>query len=185
MQLYRYFVSQSSGFCRHKPLCCFSAGVYFCKRILRYRLSPETFGYTLTHIHTHTHTRCIQKFPDWPPGARTANGTALRHWTQLYRCFVSHSAEFCRHNPLCCFSTGVCCCKHILRYRFSPETFGYTLVQSPSVPRFERRPPECEGMLTSVPRGSVLEIMHAHTLTHSCLLQACITCTSRFIHGHT
>jgi hypothetical protein len=22
---------------------------------------------------------CIQKFPDWPPGARTANGTALRH----------------------------------------------------------------------------------------------------------
>jgi hypothetical protein len=21
--------------------------------------------------------RCIQKFPDWPPGARTANGTAL------------------------------------------------------------------------------------------------------------
>jgi hypothetical protein len=23
--------------------------------------------------------RCIQKFPDWPPGARTANGTALCH----------------------------------------------------------------------------------------------------------
>jgi hypothetical protein len=22
---------------------------------------------------------CIQKFPDWPPGASTANGTALRH----------------------------------------------------------------------------------------------------------
>jgi len=22
---------------------------------------------------------CVQKFPDWPPGARTANGTALRH----------------------------------------------------------------------------------------------------------
>jgi hypothetical protein len=22
---------------------------------------------------------CIQKFPDWPPGARTANGTALYH----------------------------------------------------------------------------------------------------------
>jgi hypothetical protein len=22
---------------------------------------------------------CIQKFPDWPPGARTANGTALCH----------------------------------------------------------------------------------------------------------
>jgi hypothetical protein len=23
--------------------------------------------------------RCNQKFPDWPPGARTANGTALCH----------------------------------------------------------------------------------------------------------
>jgi hypothetical protein len=22
---------------------------------------------------------CIQKFPDWPPGARTGNGTALCH----------------------------------------------------------------------------------------------------------
>jgi len=22
---------------------------------------------------------CIQKFPDWPPGVRTANGTALCH----------------------------------------------------------------------------------------------------------
>jgi hypothetical protein len=22
---------------------------------------------------------CIQKFPDWPPGARTANGTVLCH----------------------------------------------------------------------------------------------------------
>jgi hypothetical protein len=23
---------------------------------------------------------CIKKFPDWPPGARTANGTALCHY---------------------------------------------------------------------------------------------------------
>jgi hypothetical protein len=29
---------------------------------------------------------------------------------QLYRYFVSQSGEFCRHNPLCCFSTCVCCC---------------------------------------------------------------------------
>jgi len=27
--LYRYFVSQSSEFCRHNPLCCFSTSVYF------------------------------------------------------------------------------------------------------------------------------------------------------------
>jgi hypothetical protein len=72
--------------------------------------------------------RCIQKFPDWTSGARTANGTALCHWVQLYRYFVSQSSEFCRNNPLCCFSTGdyYCCC--LFRYRLSPETFGYTLI---------------------------------------------------------
>jgi hypothetical protein len=32
---------------------------------------------------------CIQKFPDWPLGSRTANGTALCHKVQLYRYFVS------------------------------------------------------------------------------------------------
>jgi hypothetical protein len=69
----------------------------------------------------------IQKFPYWTPGARTANGTALCHWVQLYRYFVSQSSEFCCHSPLCCFSTSVCCCC-LFRYRLSPETFGYTLV---------------------------------------------------------
>jgi hypothetical protein len=72
----------------------------------------------------------LQKFPDWPPGARTANGTALCHYMQLYRYFVSQHSEFCRHNPLCCFSTNVYCCKRTFLYRFSPETFGYTLVCS-------------------------------------------------------
>jgi hypothetical protein len=54
---------------------------------------------------------CIQKFPEWPPGARIANGTALCHKAQLYRYFVSQSSEFCRHKPLCCISTSVyyCC----------------------------------------------------------------------------
>jgi len=28
---------------------------------------------------------------------------------QLYHYFVSQFSEFCRHNPLCCFSTCVCC----------------------------------------------------------------------------
>jgi hypothetical protein len=49
---------------------------------------------------------------------------------QLYRYFVSQSGEFCRHNTLCYFSTSVYCCKRIFCYRFSPETFGYTLVFS-------------------------------------------------------
>jgi hypothetical protein len=52
---------------------------------------------------------CIQKFPDWQPGARTADGTALCHYLQLYRYFMSQSSEFCRHNPLCCFSISVYC----------------------------------------------------------------------------
>jgi hypothetical protein len=69
---------------------------------------------------------CNQKFPGWPPGARTANGTALCHWMQLYRYFMSQSNEFCLYNTSCCFSTGVCCCW--FRYGLSPETFGYTLV---------------------------------------------------------
>jgi hypothetical protein len=43
--LYPYFVNQSSEFCRHNTLCRFSASVYCC--LFRYRLSPETFGYTL------------------------------------------------------------------------------------------------------------------------------------------
>jgi len=30
MQLYRYSMSQSSEFCRHNPLCCFSTSVYCC-----------------------------------------------------------------------------------------------------------------------------------------------------------
>jgi hypothetical protein len=50
MQLYRCFVSQSSEFCCHNPLCCLSTNIYCYKRIFRYRLSPETFGYTLVYV---------------------------------------------------------------------------------------------------------------------------------------
>jgi hypothetical protein len=57
-----------------------------------------------------------------------ADGTAFCHLVQLYRYFVSQSSEFCRHSPMCCFSTSVYCCKRLFRYRLSPETFGYTLV---------------------------------------------------------
>jgi hypothetical protein len=71
---------------------------------------------------------CTQKFPDRPPGMRTANGAALYHKVQLYRYFVSQSSEFCRHSPLCCFSTSACCCYCLFRNRLSPENFGYTFV---------------------------------------------------------
>jgi hypothetical protein len=45
VQLYHYPVSQSSEFCRHNSLYCSSTTVCCC--LFRYRLSPETFGYTL------------------------------------------------------------------------------------------------------------------------------------------
>jgi len=37
-------------------------------------LLPFAFPTNISYIR-----RCIQKFPDWPPGERTANGTALCH----------------------------------------------------------------------------------------------------------
>jgi hypothetical protein len=46
LQLYQYFVSQSCEFWRHNTICCFSTSVYSCKCIFRYRLCPETSGYT-------------------------------------------------------------------------------------------------------------------------------------------
>jgi len=47
VHFYRYFVSQSSEFCCHSPLCCFSS-VYrcCCCCLFCYWLGPETFGYT-------------------------------------------------------------------------------------------------------------------------------------------
>jgi hypothetical protein len=51
MQLDRYFVSQSSEFCRYNPLCCFSTSVYCCKRIFRYdsvRKLFDTSSYIVT-----------------------------------------------------------------------------------------------------------------------------------------
>jgi hypothetical protein len=85
-------------------------------------ISISSFG-VIKLRHTHTDVRgCIQKFPDWPPGARTANCTALCHQVQLYRYFVSQSSKFWSHNCFCCFRTSV--------YRLSPEKFGYTLVCS-------------------------------------------------------
>jgi hypothetical protein len=71
---------------------------------------------------------CNQKFVDWTPGARTANGTAFCHQVQLYRYFVSQSSESCHHNTSYCLSTSVYCCKRIFRYRPNPETFGYTFI---------------------------------------------------------
>jgi hypothetical protein len=59
-QFYRYFMSQSSEFYRHNHLCCFPTNVCCCCCLFRYRISLETFEYTLVvhppPPHTHTHT---------------------------------------------------------------------------------------------------------------------------------
>jgi hypothetical protein len=47
-------------------------GVYFVIDSVRKLL--DTSSYVCTYVQ-----RCTQKFPDWPPGARTANGTILCH----------------------------------------------------------------------------------------------------------
>jgi hypothetical protein len=72
---------------------------------------------------------CIQKFPDWPPGARTIIGTVLCHYLQLYRYFVNQSSDFCRHNPVCCLSTSVYCCYCLFRYDSVRKLFGHTVVR--------------------------------------------------------
>jgi hypothetical protein len=65
----RSFVSQSSEFCLHNPLCCFSTSVYRC--LFRYGLSPETLGYTLvscliTHYTMKTLDGCVSSFTPRP-----------------------------------------------------------------------------------------------------------------------
>jgi hypothetical protein len=69
--VYRYFVSQSSEFCRHNPLCCFWTSVCFCslfRYLFRYRLSHETFGYTLVYQHYYDSINfmkfCMEAFPE-------------------------------------------------------------------------------------------------------------------------
>jgi len=51
VQLYRYFESQSSEFCRHKPLCYFSTGVYCCYFVMtqsgNFWIHPRTYFYSL------------------------------------------------------------------------------------------------------------------------------------------
>jgi hypothetical protein len=86
---YRYFVSQSSEFCRYNTLCCFSTSVYCCclfridsvrklsdtpSHILKRHKNPPQHKnepnvsqmLQLNSLETQNEIRgCIQKFPDW------------------------------------------------------------------------------------------------------------------------
>jgi hypothetical protein len=96
---------------------------------------------------------------------------------KLCRYFASQSSEFCRHNPLCCFSKSVffyyyyCCCW--FRYRLSPGTFGYTLVKAeknktpwpcpvndpgPSNLEVTRMPYSCDGRSWIVNNSHIAEV---------------------------
>jgi hypothetical protein len=115
---------------------------------------------------------CIQKFPDWPSGERTANGTALCHQVQLYRYFVTQSSEFCHHNPLCCLSTSVYCCKRIFRYRLSPEAFGYSFVYATTInTRWEATQRVTVAKLTRLSHKVAIQL---HLVAESCTI-----CSSR------
>jgi hypothetical protein len=105
---------------RHLPYCCHGASSRTGERVCL------TKGHSLFVGNIRG---CIQKFPDWPPGASTVNGTALCHYVHLYRYFVSRFSKFCRHNPLCCFSTNVYC-KRVFRYHSVRKLSGYSLVRA-------------------------------------------------------
>jgi hypothetical protein len=73
VQWYRYFLTQSSDSGRHNPLCCFSKSVYCCC-LLRYRFSPETFGYALVYgkfVTLHSTPRHFQAILTWATNGGT------------------------------------------------------------------------------------------------------------------
>jgi hypothetical protein len=55
VKLYRYFVSQSSEFCRHNTLCCFSTSVccYFVIDSVRKLLDTPSYSICITCIYLH------------------------------------------------------------------------------------------------------------------------------------
>jgi len=51
--------------------------------------------------------RVYSKFSGLATWSKNCKCYSSLHYVQLYRYFPSQSSEFCRHNPLCCFSTSV------------------------------------------------------------------------------
>jgi hypothetical protein len=77
------------------------------------------------------YTECTRVYPKvsglatWSKNCKWYSSLPLGAVVSL---FLSQSSEFCRHNPLCCFSTNNTKHKHIFCYWLIPETFGYTFV---------------------------------------------------------
>jgi hypothetical protein len=73
---------QSSEFCCHNPLYCFSMSVFCCKCIFCYWLSPETFGYTLIHP---LYSRV------WKSWLSTVTASVSEYWMSYVLVFATNS----------------------------------------------------------------------------------------------
>jgi hypothetical protein len=94
------------------------------------RTEKINFSYIINEIEGERHQK------NWLQHTRVyPKVSGLAVWSENRKCYsslplgavASLFCEFCRRDPLCCFSTSVCCCCLFL-YRLSPETFGYTFV---------------------------------------------------------
>jgi hypothetical protein len=108
VQLYRYFLSQSSEFCRHNPLCCFSTSVYCYFVIDSVRKLLDTHSYCeveLTHIRVQWQACAeipLQIFLScWKTPSRRWDGGELyiSHWyrfckPKIFPCGLQTSATF-------------------------------------------------------------------------------------------
>jgi hypothetical protein len=106
MQLYCYFVSQPSEFCRHNTSCCSSTSVYYCCCLFRYRISPETFGYTLVYYPTTHHLLVVWSVAVLPTDRTVAKPecstqllpiSAIGHSEQFVK-FRGHFTRFVTQN---------------------------------------------------------------------------------------
>jgi hypothetical protein len=115
MYLYRYFMSQSSEFCRHNPLCCFSVSVYCYCCLFRYRLSPENLDTPSYVCISHLSHACCMPHSSHPPWFDDPNNTcwsvqvmkllsvlssaAYRHFLPLRSTYSSHTLFSNTLNP--------------------------------------------------------------------------------------
>jgi hypothetical protein len=70
-------------------------------------VSSATCYLTLSHVHTTVYPE-VSELAVWSENCKWYSSVPLG---SVYRYFMSQSSEFCRRNPLYCFSTSVYCCK--------------------------------------------------------------------------
>jgi hypothetical protein len=116
VQFYRYFVSQSSEFCHYNLFCWLSTSNNKDKPILRYRLSPETFGYT---------------------SYKAVTQNVVNRWWSNCCVTILKARRFCRaesKNIYCFFSSTLRCgnCNHERKRTEVRNKIKYECINSPS-----------------------------------------------------